>query len=269
MSKKITLSDIRIYPVKSLSGILLNDAEVQPQGIKGDRLMMLVDDNGLFVTQRKYPQLALISTTVSEQSLLIKAPRSSDLWINESDFILQTTPVKIWKDDCVGFVANQAINKWFSEYLEFPVRLVKYNQAVPRRIDPAYSKPADSVSFADGFPLLVISQASLDDLNSRLDEKVTMTNFRPNIVVMGCEAYAEDNWKKIKIGEVEFDAVKTCSRCVMTTVNPNTGIKNVNSQPLKTLSQYRKKEKGVFFGMNLIPRTKDIIHINDVVEVVA
>lgn len=266
--QEISLTGIRIYPVKSLAGILLSHTEVQPQGLKDDRLHMLVDENGLFITQRKYPQLALIKVQQTERGFNFCAENHSPLAIEDAHFQTETLNVKIWQDECAGLVADEKINQWFSQYLGFSVRLVKYNHHAPRLSDPSYSQPDDIVSFADGFPLLVISQASLNDLNSKLESSVSMSNFRPNIIVDGCDAFAEDGWKQIRIGEVVFDAVKRCSRCVLTTINPETGIKSDNGQPLKTLSQYRKGDGGVLFGMNLIPRTKGRIKTNDIVEVI-
>jgi uncharacterized protein YcbX len=265
---KISLTDIRIYPIKSLAGIQLSQAEVQPQGLCDDRLFMLVDENGMFITQRKYPQLALLNTHSSVEGLRIDTTNFSSLTIKETDFTAKTTSVKIWQDECLGIIATEQVNQWFSHYLGFPVKLIKYNKNAPRPVDPNYSSPNDIVSFADGFPLLVITQTSLNDLNSKLETPVSMTNFRPNIVVDGCEAYAEDDWKRIQIGDVKFDAIKRCRRCVLTTVDPKTGMKSENGQPLKVLSQYRKSEGGVFYGMNLIPRSKGIIRVTDKVEII-
>jgi len=262
------LSDIRIYPVKSLTGISVQSSQVFPYGLDKDRLLMLIDDNGLFITQRKYTQLALVDTYLENDKLKITAPNFSDLMISEDEFSLETTYVKIWRSECDGFVAKEKINQWFSEYLNTSVRLVKYNHKKPRASNPRYSKGHDIVSYADGYPLLAISQSSLDDLNSRLEVPVTMNRFRPNIIADGCQAYAEDNWKKIKIGGVEFDAVKRCDRCILTTIDPNTGIKNESREPLTTLTQYRREIGGVVFGMNLIPRSSGAIKINDTIEII-
>ena len=265
--QNLSLSDIYIYPVKSLTGVSLQNSQVFPHGLDNDRLLMLIDDNGLFITQRKYTQLALLSTSLKNNEFKIKAPNFPDLSIRETDFLKETTYVKVWQSECDGIVASNEVNKWFSDYLDKSVRLVKYNHNKPRTTNPSYSNSGDIVSYADGYPLLVISQASLDDLNNRLDVPVTMSHFRPNIVVNGCQAYAEDSWKKIKIGEVEFDAVKKCERCILTTVDPETGVKDINRQPLNTLAEYRKEPAGVMFGMNLIPRSGGMIRRDDLVEI--
>jgi len=262
------LSDIRIYPIKSIAGISMQSSQVFPHGLDQDRLLMLIDDNGLFLTQRKYTSLALLKTVFDNDLIKIISPNKPELFIREADFGIDTTYVKIWRSECDGIIASDRINHWFSEYLNKSVRLVKYSHKKPRPIDPFYATQKDTVSYADGFPLLVISQASLDDLNGRLKTPVTMNHFRPNIVVDGCQAYAEDNWKKIKIGEVEFDAVKKCERCILTTVDPETGRKNADRQPLNTLAKYRKESTGVMFGMNLIPRSSGCININDKIEII-
>ncbi|WP_444996986.1 MOSC domain-containing protein [Aliikangiella sp. IMCC44359] len=258
-----SLSNISIYPVKSLGRIQLDQAEVTVLGLKNDRTMMLVDEKKMFITQRKYPQLALIQTQQSNDALLINAPNMPALKVKPSDFETTPTQITIWKDLCHGYLANQSINQWFSQYLGFPVQLVNYAHKHPRKTDPIYSQENDYVSFADGFPLLVISQASLDDLNSRLEQPISMARFRPNLVIENCTAYAEDSWKSLKIGNVTFEAVKTCSRCILTTVDPETGIKSDNGEPLKTLSQYRRTDNGIIFGMNLIPRTTGSIKLGD------
>lgn len=261
------LSGIRIYPVKSLAGILLNESPVEMQGLKNDRMLMLVNEEGMFITQRKYPQLALIFTQLRNQILHVNAPMFSELKLDDSCFTKQKINVRVWKDECNALVANQQINQWFSKYLRISVKLVKYSVDNPRQSDQLYSKESDIVSFADGFPLLALSESSLDDLNSRLVTPVTMTHFRPNIIVSHCDAYAEDHWNKIQIGEVVFDAVKRCGRCILTTIDPNTGIKNPAREPLQTLAEYRKGTSDIYFGMNLIPRNRGVIRINDLVTV--
>ena len=258
------LKQINIYPVKSLTGIQTTKSNVTPIGLEHDRTMMLVDENGVFVSQRKFPKMALVSTKLSHNGIKVAAPGMPDIQV--AGFTDKLLSVQVWSSKCLGFVAKDVVNQWFSLFLNKPVTLVSYDYAQPRTADPVFSKPNDTVSFADGFPLLVISQGSLDDLNSRLEHPVSMANFRPNVVVEGFSAYAEDEWKRIRIGKVEFEAVKPCSRCVLTTVNPKTGIKNHKNEPLKTLSRYRKTKVGVIFGMNLIPRSQGTIRVGDLIS---
>ncbi len=259
------LTDIFIYPIKSLAGIQLKESLVEPIGLFKDRNMMLVDDNGIFISQRKYPQLALIKTRFENQSLILSITGRYELIIGS--FQSKSIAVEVWKSPCFGFVAKNKINQWFSSFLNVSVRLVNYDNQQPRISDPEYSRKDDIVSYADGFPLLITTQASLDELNSRLEVPVSMLNFRPNLVIDGIEAFDEDSWKSIKIGDVKFDAVKPCSRCILTTVDPTTGVKSPNGQPLKTLSQYRKTAEGVIFGMNLIPRSCGIVRRGDLVSI--
>ena len=244
-------------------------AEVTPIGLANDRLMMLVDDSGKFITQRTHPSLALIDVAMNHQGISLSTDSQGQLNIHSGSFQTNQQQVEVWGDICQANQASNEINQWFSEFLGFSASLVAYQENKPRPVDKDYAQAGDNVSFADGFPLLVISQSSLDDLNSRLVEPVTMRNFRPNLVVKGCEAYAEDSWQQIKVGEIIFDAVKPCSRCVLTTVNPKTGIKREDKEPLKTLSQYRRAPGGVMFGMNLIPRSTGRIELGNKVEILA
>ncbi|MET1254414.1 MOSC domain-containing protein [Aliikangiella maris] len=265
---KTFLSEISIYPVKSLSGIQLDEAKVETIGLQQDRTMMLIDENNVFITQRKYPELALLEVKLKHNTILIKSPKQQPIQISASDFQVTPLPVTIWKDNCYGCVASESINSWFSEYLGFTVKLVTYYHTNPRPTDVKYSKPGDIVSYADGYPVLVISSGSLADLNSRLQQPVSMKHFRPNIVIDNCEPYAEDDWQQIRIGEVIFDAVKPCSRCILTTVNPQTGIKDPQQEPLKTLTQYRKFDSGIIFGKNLIPHSSGKIKLGDQLTII-
>ena len=271
-----------IYPVKSTAGIEVAQAEVTPTGLLNDRIWMLVDERGKFVSQRQLPKMALISSKLEVDSLQLYAPDMEALKVPFEQSGNPLINVKVWRDDCQGILANDVINQWLSEFLEHKVRLVKYDFDAPRATDPEYSKPGDIVSYADGFPLLITNRSSLDDLNSRLQQPVTMSAFRPNIVIQGAEAYSEDNWNQITIGTMTFDVVKPCARCLMTTIDPETGIKRSDGEPLKTLAQYRKKELhkkglsekdsdkkeiGIFFGMNLIPSRQGCIGVGDKVTI--
>ena len=177
--------------------------------------------------------------------------------------------VTVWRDGVMARIADAGADHWISHYLGMAARFVHMDADAARRVDPAYSRAEDQVSFADGFPLLLISQASLDGLNTRLDSAVTMNRFRPNLVVGGTDAHAEDDWRRIRVGEVEFDVVKRCARCVLTTVDPDTGRFDPQGEPLRTLIGYRRTEKGVVFGQNLIPRGTGRIRQGDTVEVIA
>ncbi len=262
-----SLTQLFTYPIKSTAGISLSESLLTALGLEYDRHWMLVDENNKFITQRKYSQMALIKPEFEKNSLSIVAPGMETLSVPLTTQNESPEKVIVWKDVCDGFNCGEDINQWFSEYLKVNVKLVAYDRNQPRATDPLYSKTDDVVSFADGFPLLITSTSSLNDLNSRLQTPVTMTHFRPNLVVDFPAAFAEDNWKRIRIGDLEFDAVKPCSRCILTTVDPLTGVRRQDGEPLKTLTNYRKQSSGVIFGMNLIPRSRGTLKVGDDFEV--
>jgi uncharacterized protein YcbX len=179
-----------------------------------------------------------------------------------------TLLVKVWKSEVAAKPADSA-DVWLSEFLQQPVRLVHMDAGVARPMTDAHSQAGDEVSFADAFPLLLISQAALDGLNARLAKPVSMLRFRPNLVVDGAPAHAEDGWKRIRIGDVEFDVAKPCTRCVFTTVDPLRGERDPDGEPLRTLIGYRRSGDGVTFGQNLIPRSPGTLHVGDALEVLA
>ncbi|MDQ7050754.1 MAG: MOSC domain-containing protein [Enterobacterales bacterium] len=267
LAETIRLKSIHVYPIKSLAGNWCEKAQVEKQGVKGDRLFMLVDENGVFISQRIYPQLALLSVQTQQNKLIVKAKNGEHLTINRNDFTPTNQVFNLWREKVNAKLATAEVNQFFSDYLNKKVSLVQYDQQQPRTTDPRFSNADDIVSFADGFPLLLLNQASLDDLNQRLEKPVSMQNFRGNLIIEGAQAFAEDHWKKIRIGDIEFDLVKPCSRCVMTTVDPKTGIVSATTQPLKTLAKFRKTKQGIMFGINLIPRSLGKIKVGDKLEV--
>ncbi|MFT5504135.1 MAG: hypothetical protein ACI8XC_001850 [Gammaproteobacteria bacterium] len=255
------------YPVKSLAGCELKQSNVKATGLENDRLMMLIDDRGKFITQRKFPQLALIKAECNESGIVFNTDDRANLTI-DSDFQGDPIQVDVWDDECHGFIADNSVNDWFSKYLDRPVRLVRYNFAQPRPVDRAFSKFGDMVGFADDSPILLVSEASVADLNSRLENPVSYRNFRPNIVCNKEIAFIEDSWKKVRIGELEFDVAKQCSRCILTTVDPETGVKRSDKEPVETLSGYRRGPEGIMFGVNLIPRTFGTLRVGDTISVI-
>ena len=262
------VTGINVYPVKSTRPIALSESEVLPRGLPWDRRWMLVDSEGRFVTARQHPRLAMIATVLGTDTLNISVTGRADLRIPLAEPAAPSIPVTVWKDRCQAVPAGAAADAWFSEYLGMPVRLVRMTDALVRPVNPDYGGSADQVSFADGFPLLLISEASLHDLNRRLATPVPMQRFRPNLVVDGERAYGEDSWRRIRVGEVEFAGVKNCSRCIFTTIDPQTGVKDAGGEPLRTLASYRRREGGgVFFGQNLIPRSRGTIRLGDSVEI--
>jgi len=251
----IILKQIFIYPVKSLSGIALPTANITAFGLENDRRWMIVDCEGRFISQRLHPQLSMITTAIVADTIVLTAPDGTytRLPLSISDGPAVTT--RVWRDAVEALVMTQAQNDWISRYLGCDCRFVYMPEHSIRQVDQQYASSArDQVSFADGFPFLLISQASLDDLNDRLrlkhKEPVPIQRFRPNLLVQGCSPYAEDDWQAFRIGENLFHGVKPCSRCIMTTVDPATGMKG--SEPLNTLLEYRKRENQAYFGQNVI-----------------
>lgn len=262
---QIYLEDILIYPVKSFAGYSVSKGALGYRGLKHDRHWMLVDPQGQFLSQRKYPRMVLIQTELSDQTLRLTIPGHGTMQcqINENTGLQRT--VTIWNDTCQALQVNQAIDQWISDFLGIECSLVYLPEEEFRQVDQNYAQPSDQTGFSDGFPLLLISQGSLEDLNSRLQQPVTMNRFRPNLVVSGIEPFAEDHWKKIRIGEVVFELVKPCSRCVMTTVNPETAEKG--KEPLATLSQYRTQANKVMFGQNVLHRSLGELSVGMKVEI--
>lgn len=264
----IELTNLHIYPLKSTAPIDLTQAQVGTRGLALDRHWMLVDSQGLFITGRKYPQLTLLKTQVLDTELQISGPNMPMLRIPLKPTQYQSIQVRVWQDACTAWTMGAHYDTWFSQYLATPCTLVCMHEQFNRATHPDYSQPGDQVSFADGFPILLTTQASLNAVNQHLASPVPMGRFRPNIVIQGCEAFAEDRWKTIQIGTLLFDVVKPCSRCVFTTVDPTTGTRDTTGEPFKTLSSLRKREDGkTYFGQNLIPRSLGQIRLGDTVKV--
>ncbi len=262
----IELSEINIYPVKSLGGISLKQANAEARGFQYDRRWMIVDETGKYQTQRQHPNMALVAVQVDDDGLKIQAPNFSQLNIPFQPETDEWLDVTIWANACKAQVVNEEASAWFSEFLQMNSRLVYMPNSIKLQIDPAYNINGGITSFSDGYPYLLIGQASLDDLNHRLEAPVPMRRFRPNIVVAGAQAFAEDGWEKITIGSVQFHVVKPCQRCVITTIDPETAQKG--TEPLRTLSTYRLENGAVLFGMNLIPEQTGILRIGDPVTIV-
>jgi uncharacterized protein YcbX len=246
----IRLSGLYRYPVKSLAGEFLEQSRLDGFGLERDRRWMLVDREGHFLSQRELPRMALIRPSLTPDGLLLQTPQLPDLAVRFPDEDGERIKVRIWGDLCMAQLADSSTHAWFSDFLGRPCRLVHMPEQTLRPVDPNYALASDRAAFSDGFPLLLISQASLDDLNRRLDEPLPMLRFRPNLVVEGCAAYAEDSWRRIRIGVSTLRVVKPCSRCKITTVDPYTA--ETGSEPLRTLSGYRRRGNQVFFGQNLL-----------------
>ncbi|MBM4428163.1 MAG: MOSC domain-containing protein [Chloroflexi bacterium] len=262
----ITLTNLTYYPIKACRGFDVPASNIQRMGLEHDRRMMVITPDGGFLTQREHPRLALITPSLKNEALTLSAPNFDSLQIG----IQKTgtpTPVEIWESKGVDAIdQGDEAAAWLSDWLGISVRLVHIADGFKRKLNPNYAiNTDDHTGFADGYPILIISEESLQDLNGRLDSALPMNRFRPNLVVKGCKPFAEDMWNRIRIGAVEMALVKPCPRCVVTTIDKETLKKN--KEPLKTLSKYRNHELGAIFGMNTIPLNEGRIEINMEVEI--
>jgi hypothetical protein len=266
MSSTLVLQEIYLYPIKSLGGIAVQEAQVEERGFKYDRRWMLVDQSGEFLTQRQHPQLALLQVALSESQLEVfsKGDPSQRIAFDLDLASNQELLVSIWGDQVLARVVSAEVSRWFSDFLQMDLDLVVMPESSHRKMDPRYAVQGESVSFADGMPYVIIGQSSLDELNQRLEVPVSMDRFRPNLVFSGGEAYAEDQFKQLQIGEVEFQVVKPCARCVLITVNQQTGEKG--KEPLATLATYRTVNNKIYFGQNAVALAPGIVRVGDPIQ---
>jgi len=260
------LTEINIYPVKSLGGISLQSSQVEERGLKHDRRWMLVDSSNQFITQRNYPQMALLQPEIKENLIIInhKQDNFKPLTIPHTPYDEDEINVQVWKDNVSAIKYNSDVNHWFTKAIGLKCCLVYMPDTTKRKVSPKYVEN-QIVSFADGYPFLIIGEKSLVDLNNRLKDPLLMNRFRPNLVFSGGEPFDEDGWKRFKIGGVEFRSVNPCSRCVVTTVDQDTS--NKAKEPLKTLSQYREVNGKVMFGMNLVSEETGDLKIGDQINI--
>jgi len=251
---------IHIYPIKSLGGISLQSAKVLGRGLEYDRRWVLIDKKGMFQSQRTFPNMALFSISITQESLRVKAPDDSVLSIPfkpEGEKRI----VKIWNDEVRGVEVSPQISSWFSKRLGKEVYLVKMTEETNRLIDVRYASNAETVSFADGYPLLLANTASVDDLNEKLVNPVEVDRFRPNIVVEGHRPFEEEVWKQLTIGAAQIEVVKKCARCVVVNIDPQTAVKG--KEVLQSLSNYRKTGNKVHFGVNALVHKEGVIKVGD------
>ena len=261
----LKLSEIWIYPVKSLGGIRMASAEVMPKGLRYDRRWILIDHVNKFMTQREHPRMALFKMSLDQNKLQIHySGETLDLF---PDLDPHGEPVEtiVWNDQVSVNEVSPSHSAWISERLGHPCRLMAFPEKNSRPVDKKYSLNDDHVSLADGYPFLIIGQASLDDLNSRMSVPVPMNRFRPNFVFTGGKAFEEDLWKQFHIGDVKFTAVKPCARCVLTTVDQETAEKG--KEPLKTLATFREQNNNVLFGMNLLGPGSGVVKVGDEIRI--
>ncbi|WOH36985.1 MOSC domain-containing protein [Thalassotalea fonticola] len=259
------LSSIITYPIKSTQGISLHKTLVKDSGLALDRHFVITDSNGKFITGRTKSSLVLVESKITTTGLILNAPGMSELAIIFKNFSDDYQNVRVWSDEISAQHCSREIDNWFSTYLKLPCKVYYLGEHSHRTVK-GY---ANKLNFADGYPLLMISEASLAALNNKLEQPVSMAQFRPNLVVSQCLEFAEDGWHKIRIGDVVFEIVKPCSRCIFTTVNEVTGQRNKQKEPLATLKSYRQGSDGeIYFGQNLIALNEGSIHIGDSIEII-
>ncbi len=273
------LSSLHLHPVKSCARLDVETLTIEPRGPRHDRRWMVVDADGRCLTGRELPRMVLIRATPHDDGLHLQAPEMPALRVPVPPSDGARMDVTIWKDRVDAALAGAQADAWLSRFLGRAVRLVHIDARSRRPVAPDYARPGDEVSFADAFPLLLISQASLDGLNAKLETPLPMARFRPNLVIAGCAPHAEDGWTRIRIGAIEFDVVKPCTRCVLTTVDPASGTFDASGEPLRTLKTYRRlpagrspagrSSAGITFGVNLIARGTGSLRVGDAVQALA
>jgi uncharacterized protein YcbX len=262
------LTEIRIFPVKALAGLTCDVAVVEPRGLAGDRRWMLIDDTGRFLSQREHPGMALIDAVPAQAGIVLHTHGQPPLFVAEPDRSTPPRPVHVWRDHFFAIPAAETAAAWLTRALGVPCALVFQADPTTRPVSPAFAAPGDVVSCADGFPLLLTTEASLAALNARLASPVPMLRFRPNLVVAGAPAWAEDSWRRLRIGTATFRVVKPCDRCVVTTIDPATATRPNPEEPLRTLKTFRRDATGrVYFGQNLIPDSGGEIRRGDAIDV--
>jgi len=254
-----------VYPVKSCRGIALERAVLERRGVRHDRRWMIVDAEGVFVTQRTEPRLACIEVAVDD-ALVLRAPHAPPLRVPfEPPPGAARRRVRVWRDQADALDCGPEASAWLSAWLGAPASLVFMPDDVERPVDPKRARPGDIVGFADAYPLLLASTSSLDELNARLDTPVPMDRFRPNVVVDGCAPWAEDGWRRVRIGDVPVRVLKPCDRCVVTSTDQRTGERGV--EPLRTLASFRKHGNEVLFAQNAVHDAPGTIAVGDAVTV--
>lgn len=265
-----TISQLFIYPVKSLGGIEVTEAQLTDRGFQFDRRWMLVDVNNQFLTQRQHPEMCMLQTAIQDNELIVYHKNNPE---DNIQIPLQPLPgmatikVQVWDDECSAQLVSEAADAWFSTRLSISCRLVYMPDSEKRKVDPNYASEDDITSFSDGYPLLIIGQAALDDLNSRLTEPLSINRFRPNIVFTGGKAFDEDTMEHVRINCIDLYGVKLCARCTITTTNQATAERA--KEPLKTLAAYRMKNNKIYFGQNILHKQTGTLKVGDAIKIIS
>ncbi|MCB9182831.1 MAG: MOSC domain-containing protein [Flavobacteriales bacterium] len=257
----LSLASIHIYPIKSIGGFAAEEARLTDRGLEHDRRWMLVDAGGRFITQREVSAMACLHGAPNATGFTVTDTRNHDRielpWTLDAG---DAHRAMVWSDAVEVIHAPEAMSSWFAQRLDIRCSLVYMPDSAQRPVDAHYA--TGSTSLSDGFPYLIISEASLDDLNNRLSEPVPMDRFRPNLVIAGGVAHQEDTWRSIRIGSARFELVKPCGRCVITTTDQRSGERG--AEPLRTLAGYRTAHGKVLFGMNAVGHGR-LVRVGDLV----
>jgi len=261
----LILSQIFLYPIKSLAGIQVQSWLVDKNGLRYDRKWMLVDEDGQFMSQRRLPQMALIKTRIEQDHLIVSAAGMEDMRLALQPDGGDDIEVIIWHDRCAAKIVSKQADEWFSEFLNTKCSLVYHPDGSTRQVDQRYAKRDDQTAFADGFPFLITAESSLQALNEAMPFAIGMNRFRPNLVISGCDRYAEDSWRRIRVNDIEFRLPKPCSRCSVPGINPDTAISD--KETLLMLSRLRKWENRVYFGQNALHDSLGKLAVGNAVDV--
>jgi uncharacterized protein YcbX len=265
----LVLSELRVHPVKSCRGFVVAERELDRFGLALDRAFMVVDEErGLFLTQREEPRLARIVPSIEGTVMTLAADGAASVAVDLARTGGTRIPIEVWRHRGDGVDQGAEAARWLSALLGRPLRLVRIPPDHARRVNPDRVPEAAFTAFSDGYPLLVLTRESLGDLNGRLPAPLPMERFRPNLVIEGAEPYAEDGWRRIRVGPVELEIVKPCDRCGITTVDQALGARD-GREPLRTLNRYRRREGAVFFGQNAVHRGAGKLAAGMPVEVLA
>ena len=259
----LQVSELFIYPIKSLGGIAVQNAFLTDRGFQYDRRWLLVDEGNMFLTQRDNPKMALLQTSIIDRGLTVfhKHNPHQSLHIPFDFISTESVSVTIWDDTCLAQLISPEVDYWFSQALNMNCRLVYMPDQTHREVDPRFATNYELTSFSDGYPTLIIGQSSLDDLNARLQTPIPMNRFRPNIVFTGGKPYAEDDMRSFQINGIDFFGVKLCARCMVTTIEQDTA--QTGKDPLRTISGYRMQNNNVMFGQNLLHEGTGLISVGD------
>lgn len=262
----ITLTGIHVYPIKSCGGISLESCEVDAFGLRDDRRWMVATPRGELISQRECPSLAMVRVTITAAHLRVAAPDMPDLVLARSPLGGRPVSVLVWQDRVSAVLPDHRADDWFSRVAGQECVLAYMPENVERPLDPVYARDGGRTAFSDGFPFLLLGEASLADLNARLVTPLPMNRFRPNLVVAGSTPFAEDEWSRFSIAGIPMRGVKLCARCVVTTTDQATG-QRAGDEPLRTLASFRRRDRGVMFGQNVVHYGTGVLRVGDPVRI--